>query len=83
MTKYSKYANILIGSADITAGGCPFGFVFYFSGGLKLIITLRVNIRRAIIMEYFAMMALLLVFATGYIIAVERSTYHDNKNNKK
>lgn len=27
-----------MGFADITAGGCPFGFVFYFSGGLKLII---------------------------------------------
>lgn len=34
-------------------------------------------------MEYFAMMAIILVFATGYIIAVERSTYHDDRNNKK
>ncbi len=34
-------------------------------------------------MEFFAMTALILVFATGYIIAVERSTYHDNRNNKK
>lgn len=39
--------------------------------------------RRSVVMKYFAVMALVLVFATGYIIAVERSTYHDNRNNKK
>jgi len=34
-------------------------------------------------MEYFAMIALILVFATGYIVAVEKATDHSNKGNKK
>lgn len=34
-------------------------------------------------MEYFAMLALIIVFATGYIIVVSKATDHSDKGNKK
>ena len=34
-------------------------------------------------MEYFAMIALILVLATGYIIAIEKASDRSNKDNKK
>ena len=39
--------------------------------------------RRAISMEYFAMIALILVLATGYIVVLSKAADHDNENNKK
>lgn len=34
-------------------------------------------------MEYFAMIALILVLATGYIVVLSKAADHDNENNKK
>mgnify|MGYP007047943220 FL=1 len=34
-------------------------------------------------MEYFAMLALILVLMTGYIIVVSKASEHDDRNNKK
>jgi len=34
-------------------------------------------------MEYFAMIALILVLVTGYIVVLSKATDHDEKNNKK
>ena len=34
-------------------------------------------------MEYFAMIILVLIFATAYIRTVDRTNNHNNDNNKK
>ena len=82
LTKIDKNDSIIFGSAK-TVGGCPHGSAFSRTGGSKFLFHPPSKKKEGDTMEYFAMIAIILVFATGYIVAVEKAIDHSDKGNKK
>lgn len=78
LTKIIEYANMNIGFADKTVGGCPLESKCYFRRDCFLFyLSLRVFWREVLPMEYLVMLFLILVASVGYIESCK------NKDNNK